>query len=58
MKIKILIPVYNDFESASKLIEEINSKITNLIHEFSIILVNDASTEKVEIEVSIKFLFK
>tara|TARA_B100001250_G_scaffold242825_1_gene208719 strand:- start:116 stop:985 length:870 start_codon:yes stop_codon:yes gene_type:complete len=52
MKIKILIPVYNDFESASKLIEEINSKITNLIHEFSIILVNDASTEKVEIDVS------
>ena len=52
MKIKILIPVYNDFESASKLINEINSKIANLSQEFSIILVNDASTEKVEIDVS------
>ena len=40
MKIKILIPVYNDFESVSKLINEINSKITNLSQEFSIILVN------------------
>ena len=52
MKIKILIPVYNDFESASKLINEINSKITNLSHEFSIILVNDASPDKVEMDVS------
>ena len=52
MKIKILIPVYNDFESVSKLINEINSKITNLSQEFSIILINDGSTEKVEIDVS------
>ena len=52
MKIKILIPVYNDFESASKLINEINSTITNLSQEFSIILVNDASTDKVEIDIS------
>ncbi len=52
MKIKILIPVYNDFESVSKLINEINSKITNLSQEFSIILVNDGSTDKVEIDVS------
>tara|TARA_Y100000590_G_scaffold309306_1_gene349307 strand:- start:386 stop:1255 length:870 start_codon:yes stop_codon:yes gene_type:complete len=52
MKIKILIPVYNDFESASKLINEINSTIANLTQEFSIILVNDASTDKVEIDVS------
>ena len=52
MKIKILIPVYNDFESASKLINEINSKIINLSQEFSIILVNDASSDKVEMDVS------
>ena len=52
MKIKILIPVYNDFESASKLINEINSTITNLSQEFSIILVNDASTDKVGIDIS------
>ena len=42
MKIKILIPVYNDFESVEKLINEINSKIINLSQEFSIILVNEA----------------
>ncbi len=52
MKIKILIPVYNDFESVEKLINEINSKIINLSQEFSIILVNDASSDKVEMDVS------
>ena len=52
MKIIILIPVYNDFQSASKLIEDINSVISNLNHEFSIIIINDASTDKSEIEIS------
>ena len=52
MKIKILIPVYNDFQSASKLIVDINSVISNLNEEFSIIIINDASTEKAEINVS------
>ncbi len=52
MKIKILIPVYNDFQSASKLIVDINSVISNLNDEFSIIIINDASTEKAEINVS------
>ena len=44
-KIKILIPVYNDWQSAFKLLENINSEVSNLEHEFSIIIVNDASTE-------------
>ena len=44
-KIKILIPVYNDGESAFKLLENINSEISELDDEFSIIIVNDASTE-------------
>ena len=52
MKIKILIPVYNDFQSVSKLINDINSVISNLNEEFSIIIINDASTEKTEIDVS------
>ena len=30
MKIKILIPVYNDFESVSKLLADINSTISNI----------------------------
>ena len=44
-KIKILIPVYNDWESALKLLENINSEVSKLENEFSIIIVNDASTE-------------
>ena len=46
MKIIVLIPVYNDWKSASKLLEEINSNISGLKYLFSVIFVNDASTEK------------
>ena len=52
MKIKILIPIYNDFQSVSKLLIDINSVISNLNGEFSIIIVNDGSTEKTEIDIS------
>ena len=45
MKIKILIPVYNDWQSVYKLLENINSEVSGLDHEFSVIIVNDASTE-------------
>tara|TARA_B100001564_G_scaffold167228_1_gene140475 strand:- start:1015 stop:1884 length:870 start_codon:yes stop_codon:yes gene_type:complete len=45
MKIKILIPVYNDWQSVVKLLENINSEVSSLSHEFSIIIVNDFSTE-------------
>ena len=44
MKVKILIPVYNDWKSVSKLIEEINSLSINSNIDVSIIIVNDAST--------------
>ena len=44
-KIKILIPVYNDWQSVFKLLENINSEISTLDAEFSLIIVNDASTE-------------
>ena len=46
MKITILTPVYNDWKSASKLIEEINTIIKDLDAEFSLVIVNDASTEE------------
>ena len=52
MKIKILIPVYNDFQSVSKLLIDINSSSNNSKEEFSVILVNDASTEKNDINFS------
>jgi glycosyltransferase involved in cell wall biosynthesis len=44
-KIKILIPIYNDWQSAVKLLENINSEVSTLHNEFSVIIVNDASTE-------------
>ena len=46
MKIKILIPIYNDWQSVFKLLENIDSEITGLNDELSVIIVNDASTEQ------------
>ena len=46
MKIIILVPIYNDWKSVSTLIEEINSKVSGLNGIFSIIIVNDASSEQ------------
>ena len=43
MKIKILIPIYNDWQSASKLIDEINDLSISSEYEISTIIVNDAS---------------
>ena len=45
MKIIILIPVYNDYKSVFKLIEEINLNVSNLEDKFSIILIDDASID-------------
>ena len=45
-KFKILIPLYNDWKSVSKLLNEIDSQTNNWDVEVSIIIVNDASTEK------------
>ncbi len=50
MNIIILIPVFNDFKSTSKLIEEIDVNITDLDASFSIIVINDASTEEKTLE--------
>ena len=43
MKFKILIPVYNDWQSVFKLLDDINFNIKSLNHEISILIVNDAS---------------
>ena len=45
-KIKILIPIYNDWQSVFKLLENINLQVDNLKLEISVLIVNDASTEK------------
>ena len=46
IKIKILIPIYNDWQAVFKLLENINLEVSMLDYEFSIIIVNDSSTEK------------
>ena len=44
-KIKILIPVFNDWNSVFQLVDNIDKEISNLGFEFSIIIVNDGSTQ-------------
>ena len=46
MKIKILIPNYNDWQSVFKLLENIDLVIAGLEEEMSVLIVNDASTEQ------------
>ena len=43
----ILIPIYNDRESLTKLIEDINFEVKDLPCQISIIVVNDASSQQV-----------
>ncbi len=52
-KIKILIPVYNDWESMSKLLNDINNIVFNIKDsDFSCIIINDSSTiENPEIKI-------
>ena len=59
-KFIILIPVYNDWKSVFKLLENIEEQIKDWNAEVSVLIVNDASTEerpKIEIDFkNIKFL--
>jgi glycosyltransferase involved in cell wall biosynthesis len=44
-KIKIFIPVYNDWQSVFELLKNVHSEVLALDADFSVIIVNDASTE-------------
>ena len=46
-KYVILIPIYNDRESLTELIENINSEIKGINSEISVIVVNDASFQQI-----------
>ena len=46
MKIKILIPIYNDWQSVFKLLENIDSTIKGLEAETSVLIINDASVDE------------
>ena len=54
-KFIILIPVYNDWKSVFKLLENIDLQITKWDAEVSVLIVNDASTEE---RVSAKLNYK
>ncbi len=46
-KYKILIPIYNDRESLTKLIENINEELNGVNAEVSILVINDASSQQI-----------
>ncbi len=46
MKFKILIPLYNDWQSLLKLLENINHQVSDIDKIISIVVVNDGSDEK------------
>ena len=43
MKFKILIPIYNDWQSISELLDNIDHNLSGIDHEISVIIINDAS---------------
>ena len=45
-KFKILIPCYNDWQSLFKLLNNIDNNITMFDAEFTVLIINDCSTEK------------
>ena len=49
MRIYILIPIFNDWDSVTEVLKNIDIEIKNLNHEVSVIIINDASTEIKEI---------
>ena len=46
-KFIILIPLYNDWKSASKLLKEIDLQTSSWNVDLSVVIINDASTEKI-----------
>ena len=48
MKVKILIPIYNDWRSVSELLKNIDQQINDLNDELSVLIINDGSNEEKE----------
>ena len=46
MKVKILIPIYNDWRSVFKLLKNIDQQINDLNDEISVLIINDGSNEE------------
>ena len=43
MKFKILIPIYNDWQSVTELLDNIDYNLSGIDHEISVVIVNDGS---------------
>ncbi len=48
MKVKILIPIYNDWRSVFELLKNIDQEINNVNAEISVLIINDGSNEEKE----------
>ncbi len=48
MKVKILIPIYNDWRSVFELLKNIDQEINNINAEISVLIINDGSNEEKE----------
>ena len=46
MKVKILIPIYNDWRSVFELLKNIDEEINNINAEISVLIINDGSNEE------------
>ena len=56
MKIKILIPIYNDWRSVFELLKKIDTQISDISDEISILIVNDGSNEEKENIPELKYI--
>ena len=56
MKIKILIPIYNDWRSVFQLLKQIDTQISDISDEISILIVNDGSNEEKENIPELKYI--
>ena len=56
MKIKILIPIYNDWRSVFELLKQIDTQISDISDEISILIVNDGSNEEKENIPELKYI--
>ena len=52
-KTKILIPIYNDWKSVFRLLEEIDVQLDGWVADVSVVIINDASTEERPINTSL-----
>ena len=56
MKLKILIPIYNDWRSVFELLKKIDTQISDISDEISILIVNDGSNEEKENIPELKYI--